>query len=137
MPRHQASSNLHHHNTTKSHSKLAKFLTNPNQKHLNIADQAISYCLRIKQTAIKYSGEAFRAHIYYRNLEGEDITFYRASNIVFADDKETRQSSQGYLFILFGGLINQKATLQRSITRLTTEAELLSLSTAAIKIIQQ
>jgi hypothetical protein len=37
--------------------------------------------------------------------------------------------------MLFGGLINWKATLQRSVTRLTTEAELLSLSTAAVKII--
>jgi len=37
--------------------------------------------------------------------------------------------------MLFGGLIDWKATLQRSITRSTTEAELLSLSTAAVKII--
>ena len=80
-------------NITKSHSKLAKFLTNLNQKHLNAVNQAISYSLRIKSTAIKYSSEAFRAHIYYRNLEGEDVTFYGVSNIAFADDKETRQSS--------------------------------------------
>ena len=39
--------------------------------------------------------------------------------------------------MLFGGLIDQKATLQRSITRSTTKAELLSLSTAAVEIIQQ
>ena len=37
--------------------------------------------------------------------------------------------------MLFGGLIDWKATLQRSITRSTTEAELLSLSTAAVEII--
>jgi hypothetical protein len=37
--------------------------------------------------------------------------------------------------MLFGGPINWKATLQRSVTRSTTKAELLSLSTAAIKII--
>ena len=37
--------------------------------------------------------------------------------------------------MLFGGLIDWKATLQQSVTRLTTEAELLSLSTAAVKII--
>jgi hypothetical protein len=37
--------------------------------------------------------------------------------------------------MLFGGLINWKATLQRLVTRSTTEAELLSLSTAAVKII--
>jgi hypothetical protein len=37
--------------------------------------------------------------------------------------------------MLFGGLINWKATLQQSVTRLTTKAELLSLSTTAVKII--
>ena len=38
--------------------------------------------------------------------------------------------------MLFRGLINQKATLQRSVIRSTTKAELLSLSTAAVEIIQ-
>ena len=37
--------------------------------------------------------------------------------------------------MLFGGLIDWKVTLQRSVTRSTTEAELLSISTAAVKII--
>ena len=37
--------------------------------------------------------------------------------------------------MLFGGLIDWKATLQRSVTRSTTEVELLSLSTAAVEII--
>jgi hypothetical protein len=37
--------------------------------------------------------------------------------------------------MLFGGLINWKATLQRSVIRSTTKAELLSLSTAAVEII--
>jgi hypothetical protein len=43
--------------------------------------------------AIEYSGEAFGAHIYFRNPEGEDITFYGASDAAFADYKETRRSS--------------------------------------------
>ena len=37
--------------------------------------------------------------------------------------------------MLFGGLIDWKATLQRSVTQSTTEVELLSLSTAAVEII--
>ena len=41
----------------------------------------------------------------------KDITFYKASNAAFTDYKETRQSLQGYLFMLFKGLINWKATL--------------------------
>ena len=43
--------------------------------------------------AIKYSGEAFRVYVYFRNPKGEDVTFYRVSNTVFADYKETRWSS--------------------------------------------
>jgi hypothetical protein len=77
----------------KSHSKLAEFLTNLNQKHLDAANQAIEYSLGTKSIAIEYSGEAFGAHVYYRNLEGEDVTFYGASDAAFVDDKETRRSS--------------------------------------------
>ena len=80
-------------NIAKTHSKLAEFLTNPNWWCLNAANQTIAYCLRTKSIAIKYSGEAFRAHVYFRNPKGEDITFYRASNVAFADHIETKQSS--------------------------------------------
>ena len=74
----------------KTHLKLAEFLTNPNQKHLDVANQAIAYCLGTKSTAIKYSGEAYRAYIYFKNPKGEDITFYGASNAAFIDYKDTR-----------------------------------------------
>ena len=70
--------------------KLAKFLINLNQKHLDVVNQAITYCLRTKLTAIKYSGEVYRAHIYFRNPKGEDVTFYRAFNAAFADYKDTK-----------------------------------------------
>ncbi|KAF1930461.1 uncharacterized protein M421DRAFT_38721, partial [Didymella exigua CBS 183.55] len=54
-----------------------------------------------------------------------------ASNAAFSDDLPTRRSSQVCLFMLYGMLIDWKATLQRSVTNSTTEAELLALSTAA------
>jgi hypothetical protein len=54
-----------------------------------------------------------------------------ASDAAFADDLPTRRSSQGYLFMLYGMPIDWKATLQRSVTKSTTEAELLALPTAA------
>ena len=77
----------------KTHLRLAEFLTNLNQKHLNAANQAIAYCLGSKSIAIEYSGKAYGAHVYFKNPEGEDVTFYRASNAAFADHKETRWSS--------------------------------------------
>jgi hypothetical protein len=64
------------------------------------------------------------------NADTEPL-FYSASDAAFADDLVTRRSSQGYLFMLYGMPIDWKATLQRSVTKSTTEAELLALSTAA------
>ena len=77
-------------NIAKTHLKLAEFLTNPNQKYLDTANQAIAYCLGTKSTAIKYSSKVYRAHIYFKNPKGEDITFYGASNTAFVDYKDTR-----------------------------------------------
>jgi hypothetical protein len=54
--------------------------------------------------------------------------FYGALDAAFADDVETRQSSYGYLFKLYGMPVDWKATRQRSVTKSTTEAELIALS---------
>jgi hypothetical protein len=53
--------------------------------------------------------------------------FYGASDAAFADDAENRRLSHGYLFKLYG-TIDWKATRQRSVTKSTTEAELIALS---------
>jgi hypothetical protein len=61
---------------------------------------------------------------------GEPI-FFRASDAAFGDDIDSRRSSQGYLFKLYGMTIDWKATLQRCVTKSTTEAELISMSSAS------
>ena len=61
--------------------------------------------------------------------------FIRASNAVFGDDLVTRKSIEGYLFTLFRGPINWQLTKQKSVTKSSTEVELLALSHAAIKLI--
>ena len=63
--------------------------------------------------------------------------FARASDALFKDDLVNRKSIEGYLFTLFGGLINQRLTKQKSVIKLSTEAELLALLHAATKSIQQ
>jgi hypothetical protein len=55
--------------------------------------------------------------------------FHSSSDATFADNS-SRRSSQGNLF-LFGGAIDWKATVQRTVTKSTTEAELLAISYAA------
>jgi hypothetical protein len=52
-----------------------------------------------------------------------------------ADHKATRKSSQGHIFFMFRGPIDWKATLQRSVTKSTTEAELLAASSAGTELI--
>ena len=104
-------------------SKLSRFLKNPSPKHLDAADRVISYLLHTRSLAIEYSPRQ----------EGE--IFMCASDAAFADDPETRKSSDGYLFQLYGGPIDWRAAKQSTVTTSSTEAELLSLSTASKELI--
>ena len=51
----------------------------------------------------------------------------------FADNTLNRKSSQAYMMILFGGVIEWRVNKQDTITMSTMEAELLSLSQGAKK----
>ena len=104
----------------KTASKLSEFLQNPSPRHHAAADQAISYLYGTKGLAIEFSADTDEANI-----------FACSSDAAFADDKETRRSSEGYLFKLFGGAIEWHSTKQRSVTTSSTEAELLAVTHAA------
>ena len=85
---------------------------------LNVLNYVIVYLYDICGLVIEYSGwNVFRI-------------FNCSSNAVFADDSEICKSSDGYLFQLYGGVINWRAEKQKTITILSTEAELLSLFSA-------
>jgi hypothetical protein len=117
-----------------AHSELSRYLQNPGQKHVSAAYHVWKYLIGQKRLAIGAHGDQSNRTIYMGSSLGGAETeplFYGASDAAFADDLPTRRSSQGYLFILYGMPINWKATLQRSVTKSTTEAELLALSTAA------
>ena len=100
-------------------SKLAQFLTNPSPEHSSVADRVISYLYCTKTLAIEFTV----------NKEMEILVCW--SDAAFADDTETRRSSDGYLFKLYAGAIDWRAAKQRTVTTSSTEAELLSLSGAA------
>ena len=105
----------------KAHSKLSEFLTNPSTEHQAAAQHVIEYLYGTKDYALTFSASSL-------NLTGSVLN--GSSDAAFADDV-SRRSSQGYLFTLFGGAIDWKATVQRSVAKSTTEAELLSISQAA------
>jgi hypothetical protein len=56
--------------------------------------------------------------------------FTAALDASFADNHD-RKSSEGFIFYLFGGLIEWKSRKQKTITTSTTEAELLAISHVA------
>jgi len=116
----------------RTHSILSRHLQNPGQKHLYAAYHVWRYLIGTKHHAIQASANAKYGitSISVPSKETEPL-FFGASDAAFADEPETRCSSQGYIFKLYGLPIDWKATVQRSITKSTTEAELLSLSLAS------
>ena len=133
----------------KSHSKLAEHLQNPSKHHMEMANRVIHYLVGTKHFAIEYSAQAdnrivikyggqdqmqHREQQFMETLSASEI-FSAASDAAFADDRDSRKSSQGYIFMLFGGPIDWRSNLQRTVTRSSTESELLSLSEASARMI--
>jgi hypothetical protein len=120
-----------------THSELSRYLQNPGQKHISAAYHAWKYLIGQKRLAIGTHGDQSSRTIYTVSSlggAGAEPLFYSASDAAFADNLQTRRSSQEYLFMLYGMPIDWKATLQRSVTKSTTEAKLLALLTAASKL---
>ncbi|RYO77619.1 hypothetical protein DL764_010202 [Monosporascus ibericus] len=101
-------------------SLLSKFLSNPSVKHIKAANRVIRYLFHTRFLAIVYGGAS-----------GEAQALLIAGDASFADDPETRRSSQGYIMTLFGGPVVWKAARQATVTTSTTEAELLALEHTA------
>ena len=97
-------------------SKLAEHLLNPSPAHMDAADRVISYLYGTRTLAIEYSPD------------GANCEF--SSDAAFADT-EDRKSSEGYLFKMFGGAVDWRASKQKIVTTSATEAELLAISNAA------
>lgn len=95
-------------------SELSKFLSNPSDAHLEAADQCLAYLAATHALAIEYNGQS--------------SDFLSASDAAFADDPQTRHSSQAFLMKLFGGPIAWRANKQDTVTTSSTEAELLALT---------
>src|SRR6266700_1665821 len=104
----------------KTASKLSKFSHNPLPIHDPAATKAITYLYQTKTLTVKYSKKDIKNYI-----------FIRASNTAFSDNLVSRKSTEGYLFTLYGGPINWQLIKQKSVTKLSTEAELLALLHAA------
>lgn len=97
-------------------TKLSQFLLNPSPQHQQVAAQCIRY------------GYLTRDRCIYFCADESQNTLYCSSDASHGDDSISRKSSQGFLFILFGGPIMWKASKQDTVATSSTEAELISLS---------
>lgn len=115
----------------RAHVVLACHLTNPGQSHICKVKQTWRYLLGTRAYALQASSTVSNlVECITDNPSYKDPLFFGSSNASYADEPETRRSSQGYLFKFGGMTIDWKATVQRTITKSTTESELLSLSLA-------
>jgi hypothetical protein len=57
---------------------------------------------------IKYFNEVFRAYIYFRNPKGENITFYRVSDVAFVDIKRPDRAFKDIYLYYSGNLLIKK-----------------------------
>jgi hypothetical protein len=88
---------------SKAHSRLAEFLVNPTQHHIDAANQMIEYLHHSKDSALYYNASISTdvAHI----IDHKEPDFFGAMNASYAYHKAAQKSAQGYIFFLFGGLI--------------------------------
>jgi hypothetical protein len=107
---------------------LSYHLLNPSPLHREQADHIIAYLRDSKYYAIEYSGGTGHMVI---DREVSEPVFKAASDAAYADDRKTRKSSEGFIFSLYGGPIDWRATKQKVVTTSTTEAELVSAAHAA------
>jgi hypothetical protein len=116
----------------RTHVVFACHLTNSGQSHVSKIRQTWRYLLSTKALALEASASALDMAEYLTdNLTYRDPLFFGLSDASYADEPKTRRSSQGYAFKFRGLMIDWKSTVQRTVTKSTTESELLSLSLAA------
>ena len=104
--------------------KLSEFLTNSSLQHMKAINKVLRYLAHTRSYGIVFNVQAINTN----------CIFFDSSDASFANDVETRYSSQKYCFKLFDGMIDWKTNKQKTITISSTEAELLAISmTANIK----
>jgi hypothetical protein len=113
---------------SRTHVVLASHLINPGQTHVVKARGALRYLLATRGLALQASRDDPALAEYFSVLR--DPVFFGASDASFADHVETCRSSQGYMFKFGGMTIDWKSCVQKTVSKSTTESELLALSLA-------
>jgi hypothetical protein len=97
--------------------ELSKNMTIANQDHLRAMYRVIKYVLDTRNIGLKL----------FPNMKGPNI-ITAMSDSSYADDKESRFSTTGYIIFLRGAPISWKSKGQRTVAQSSTEAEYLAMS---------
>ena len=106
-------------------SKLSGFMTNPSSAHQIAAERVLHYMGHTKYYSIVFDAQV---------VDPRKV-FLASSDAAYGDDPGTRCSSQGYGFMLFNGMIDWRASKQKTVTLSSTESELLAITATAREIL--
>ena len=98
---------------------LSKFNINPGDRHIMAAKRALRYLQHTSTFGITYGGAG-----KHRN-----VTVF--SDADWGNDKDTRRSVYGFVFLINGGAVSWKSKRQTVVALSSTEAEYVGYSEAA------
>lgn len=121
-------------------STLSKYCINPGLEHSRAVQRVFRYLRKIIGYSTTFGGTqnpAVREAIRHDAL-GKDlgkgltgITTFGFTDSDWAGDKDSRKSTSGYLYTLYGGAISWKSAKQPIVAASSTEAEYIAWTEAA------
>jgi len=113
-------------------STLSKYCSNPTPEHAIAAKRTLRYLRKTINVGIIFKGQenpAIAEAIAGASPTTTGITGFTDSD--WAGDVDSRKSTSGYVFLLYGGAISWKSTKQSVVATSSTEAEYIACSEAA------
>ena len=98
-------------------STLSRFNRNPSSEHFNAAIRILKYLEGTKNIGVLYGSK-------------ESNTILGYSDSAYGDDKDSRRSTAGYVFLCWGGAIAWKSKLQKTVATSSTDSEYMALGQA-------
>ena len=111
--------------------ETCKIMADPGPKHVSIVKRILKYFRRTRTKGLKYTAVAGEV----LGTFAADLIAAAWADASFADDVDSRRSTQGFVAKLLGGAIAWFSQTQKCITLSTTEAELYALSDAIKEVI--
>ena len=102
-------------------STLCRFQQNPGRQHWLAAQRALKYALHTAHLGLTFGG--------HENTPTFELIGFADAD--WAGDVDSRRSTSGYIFLLYGCIISYKSALQHCVSLSTCEAEYVAAAEAA------